>query len=167
MGEPDAEHGGAPTSSSRPRLLVIEDGHEYEEFARAFLARWDVRSAHSAREAIAAHAEATPDALLVDLRFERSRAEELVGDVRGTARRRFAGDEARALQYLREQQGTLVLAALRQAGCDAPAVFVTDFSARRLDNLRQLYGRVAVVPSFDARAIEAALRGEEPPARAP
>lgn len=141
-------------------LLVVEDGHEYEEFARAFLTEWEVCAAHSAAEALAAAARQPPDALLVDLRFERSAPEELVGDVLGMARRRFAGDTARALRYLREQQGTLVLAALREAGVDAPAVFVTDFPPHRLANLRALYGRVAAVPRFDAQQIRRALAGE-------
>jgi ActR/RegA family two-component response regulator len=143
--------------AAMPVLLVVEDGHEYEEFARAFLHEWDVRAAHSAREAVALAAAHPPAALLVDLRFERSSPDELIGDVVGTARRRFAGDSARALRYLREQQGTLVLGALREAGVDAPAVFVTDFAPHRLANLRQLYGRVQAVPVFDAAAIRRAL----------
>ncbi|MCB9612093.1 MAG: hypothetical protein H6722_06510 [Sandaracinus sp.] len=142
-----------------PVLLVVEDGHEYEEFARAFLGEWDVHAAHSAAEALASASAARPDALLVDLRFERSAPEDLIGDVRAMARRRFAGDAARALRYLREQQGTLVLGALRDAGVDAPAVFVTDFAPHRLANLQSLYGRVAAVPVFDAQAIRAALAG--------
>ena len=51
------------------------------------------------------------------------------------------------------------LGALRDAGVDAPAVFVTDFAPHRLANLQSLYGRVAAVPVFDAQAIRAALTG--------
>jgi DNA-binding NtrC family response regulator len=143
---------------TRPALLVIEDGHEYEEFAQAFLAEtYDVRSAHSAEEALAQVEERMPDALLVDLRFERAAVGDLIGDIEATARRRFAGDTHRAIRHLKEQQGTLVLGVLREAGCDAPAVFVHDFPARRLANLRRLYGNVGAVPTFDAGAIEAAL----------
>lgn len=143
---------------SRPALLVIEDGHEYEEFAQAFLGeRFDVHAAHSAEEALAQVEARMPDALLVDLRFERAAVGDLIGDVEATARRRFAGDTHRAIRHLKEQQGTLVLGALRDAGCDAPAVFVHDFPPRRLANLRRLYGQVRAVPGFDARAIAAAF----------
>jgi ActR/RegA family two-component response regulator len=143
---------------SRRALLVIEDGHEYEEFARTFLGdRFSIAAAHSAREALACVAAEMPDALLVDLRFERAPVGDLVGDVDATARRRFAGDTHRAIRHLKEQQGTLVLGELRAAGCDAPAVFVHDFPQRRLQNLRRLYGRVEAVPAFDAAAIAEAL----------
>lgn len=139
------------------RLLVIEDGGEYEEFARLFLAdRFEVVAAHSAAEALAA-AEQPLDAMLIDLRFERARDADLIGDVAGTAARLFAGDEARAARWLKEQQGTLILAALREAGHAQPAVFVHDFPPRRLANLAKLYGRVGAVPSFDAAAIVRAL----------
>ncbi|MEM9070470.1 MAG: hypothetical protein AAGE52_18335 [Myxococcota bacterium] len=139
-------------------LLVIEDGHEYEEFARLFLADvCRIRAAHSAAEALTLLADTPADAFLVDLRFERSIVDDLVGDVQDTARRRFAGDTFRAVRYLKEQQGTLVLAEIRAAGHDAPAVFVHDFSERRLNNLRRLYGEVAAVPTFDAAAIRRKL----------
>jgi DNA-binding NarL/FixJ family response regulator len=141
------------------RLLVIEDGTEYLEFARVFLAEdFTVDGARSATEALARLAEEGADALLIDLRFERAPAETLVGDVVATAARLFDGDEVRALRYLQDQQGTLILEALRKAGHRQPALFVHDFPPRRLANLRALYGAVAAVPSFDAAAIRAALR---------
>ncbi len=133
-------------------LLVIEDGDEYEEFARLFLSeRFEVVAARSAAEALRVAGDA--DAMLIDLRFERAREEDLIGDVRGTASRLFAGDEVRAARWLKEQQGTLILAALRDAGHGQPAVFVHDFPQRRLANLAKLYGRVGSVASFDASAI--------------
>lgn len=145
-------------------LLVIEDGHEYEEFARAFLSGTfaEIRAAHSAAQALELLGSHPCDAMLVDLRFERSSVEELVGDIAETARRRFAGDTHRAVRHLKEQQGTLVLGVLREAGHHAPAVFVHDFPARRLQNLRQLYGRVAAVPNFDAAAITRSFAVEGP-----
>ncbi len=142
------------------RLLVIEDGHEYEEFARLFLGdAFEVCAVHCAAEALARVGEQPVDALLIDLRFNRAPPETLVGDVDETARRLFGGDRERAVRYLEDQQGTLVLAALREAGCDAPAVFVHDFAPRRLENLRRLYGRVDAVASFDAACIRAAIEG--------
>jgi methyl coenzyme M reductase subunit C-like uncharacterized protein (methanogenesis marker protein 7) len=141
------------------RLLVVEDGTEYTEFARIFLAEdFDIATAHSAAHALAVAREATPAAMLVDLRFDRTPTDALVGDVRESARRLFGGDEARALRHLQDQQGTLILGELRKAGFDAPAVFVHDFPPRRLENLNKLYGPVRAVPSFDASRIRAALR---------
>ncbi len=139
------------------QLLVIEDGHEYEEFARLFLSQtYAIRAAHSADEALACLESQVADALLVDLRFERAPVDRLRGDLAAMTKR-FHGDRARAVQYLKDQQGTLVLAALREAGHDCVAVFVHDFPPRRLTNLRKLYGQVEAVPSFDARLIAEAL----------
>lgn len=135
-------------------LLVIEDGDEYEEFARLFLSEhFEVVTAHSAAEALGAAAAHRVAAMLIDLRFERSPEEDLIGDLQATAARLFAGDVARAARWLKEQQGTLILGELRKAGHAQPAVFVHDFPPRRLGNLQKLYGRVAAVPSFDAAAI--------------
>ncbi len=140
------------------RILLIEDGREYEEFARLFLADGcEIEAAHSAAEALERAASRAFDAFLVDLRFERAAPETLLGDVADTAKRLFAGDEARALRWLKDQQGTLVLAELRRAGHAQRAVFVHDFPRQRLDNLRRLYGEVLAVPGFDAAAIRAAL----------
>ncbi len=142
------------------RLMVIEDGSEYLEFAERFLGEaFAIRGARSARDALAALAAEPADGFLLDLRFERSPSTDLVGDVDALAERRFGGSRDRASAYVREQQGALVLAALRDAGHGAPAVFVHDFPAQRLANLRKLYGRVEAVPGFDARRIAEALGG--------
>jgi CheY-like chemotaxis protein len=141
------------------RLLVIEDGSEYAEFARLFLGSdFAVVPAQSAAEALAVLAQGPVDVLLIDLRFERAPAETLVGDIAGAAQRLFAGDQARALRHLQDQQGVLVLAELRKAGHHQPAVFVHEFPARRLLNLRQLYGDVRTVASFDAAILRQVLQ---------
>ena len=145
------------------RVLLIEDGTEYEEFARLFLAdACELVAAHDAAGALASAAQAAAagsrfDAFLVDLRFERAPEAALIGGVEETANRLFGGDRARALRWLKDQQGTLVLAELRRAGHAQPAVFVHDFPRQRLENLRRLYGDVRAVPGFDAAAIRAAL----------
>jgi len=142
------------------KLLVIEDGDEYEEFARLFLAdRFEIVAAHSAAEALE-RVEGI-DAMLIDLRFERARSADLLGDVDDTATRLFASDRERAMRWLKDQQGTLILGALREAGHHQPAVFVHDFPKRRLKNLARLYGRVGAVPSFDAKAIVQTLESLE------
>ena len=139
------------------RLLVIEDGDEYVQFARVFLTDFAVAAAQSAVAALASLRTQGADALLVDLRFDRAPAAALVGDLAATAARLFAGDTTRALRYLQDQQGTLILAELRAAGFWLPALFVHDFSARRLDNLRRLYGAVDAVATLDAASIRRAL----------
>lgn len=147
----------------RRQLLVIEDGTEYAEFARAFLAEdFEIRAAPSAAAALALLAEGGIDALLIDLRFDRAEAGTLVGDLEATARRLFAGDRERARRWLQDQQGTLILAELRAAGHRQPAVFVHELPPRRLDNLRRMYGQVQAVPSFDVARLRRALGGEAP-----
>jgi hypothetical protein len=144
-------------------MLVVEDGTEYEEFAKTFLGdRFDVKSVRSAAEALAALKSGAFDVLFVDLRFERAPAETLVGDVESTARRLFGGDRARALRWIKDQQGTLVLAEIRKAGFAQRACFVHDFPDDRLKNLAKLYGDVHAVPSFDAAAIGAIFAGGDP-----
>ena len=140
-------------------LLVIEDGTEYAEFARLFLgADVEVVAARSLAEALSACSAGRIDAMLVDLRFERAPRETLVGDPDDVARRLFAGDRERALRWIKDQQGTVVLGELRRAGHMQRAVFVHDFPPQRLANLKKLYGDVDAVPGFDAEAIGRALR---------
>lgn len=141
------------------RLLVIEDGAEYAEFARLFLPEYDLLRARSCAEALAVLAEVGADALLIDLRFDRVPREILVGDLAQTAARLFGGDRERAARYLEEQQGTLILSELRSKGYRQPALFVHDFGPRRLANLRKLYGAVDAVGSFDAKGLRHALSG--------
>jgi hypothetical protein len=142
-------------------LLVIEDGDDYEEFARLFLGhRFNILVARSCRQALAAlRSPQTVDSLLVDLRFDRSPEADLVGDLEATAERLFAGDRLRALRYLQDQQGVLILAELRASGFAQLAVFIHDLPPRRLENLRRLYGAVRAVPTFDAALVLAALEG--------
>lgn len=138
-------------------LLVIEDGDEYREFAEMFLEGWQVVQAKTAAQALVILGQGGIDALLVDLRFERAAPADLTGDVEGTAKRMFGGDRERALRWLKDQQGTLVLAKIREAGHAQRAIFVHDFPRERLANLKRLYGDVASVPAFDASSIRQAL----------
>ena len=135
------------------RVLVIEDGDEYAQFARALFPAWQLFVAHSCAEALAVLAREPIDAMFIDQRFERTAQADLEGDLHATAQRLFGGDADAARGYLRDQQGVLVLAALRRAGHAMRALFVHDFPARRLANLRALYGDVRAVPTFDAQAI--------------
>lgn len=140
------------------QLLVIEDGNEYCEFARLFLRpQYEISQATSAASTLAVLQQRAIDGLLIDLRFDRAPTSELIGDVTATAAQLFGGNQGRALRYLQDQQGILILAELRRAGFRQGAVFVHDFPPQRLANLQKLYGRVRAVPTFDAAAIRQAL----------
>jgi hypothetical protein len=142
----------------KKEIIIIEDGDEYEAFANLFLSdRCNIRAFRSASAALNGLAKTPADGFLLDLRFDRSPETELAGDPEKTAQRLFAGDREAGMRYLREHQGTFALAALRQAGYYARALFVHDFPKGRLENLRRLYGDVQAVTSFDAASIRAAF----------
>jgi ActR/RegA family two-component response regulator len=142
-------------------LLVIEDGNEYAEFARLFLAaHFHIVVAQRAADALACLRSEPVDVLLIDLRFDRAVEADLVGDVQATASRLFAGDRERALRHVQDQQGVLILAQLRAAGCSQRAVFIHEFLPRRMENLRRLYGPIFALSTFDCAALLRAL-GEE------
>ena len=144
------------------RLLVIEDGHEYAEFARLFLAaHFHILVAQRAADALACLRSDRVDVLLIDLRFDRAVEADLVGDVAATAHRLFAGDRERALRHLQDQQGVLILAELRAARFGQRAVFIHEFQPRRMENLRRLYGPVHALPTFDCAALLRALAEED------
>jgi ActR/RegA family two-component response regulator len=144
------------------RLLVIEDGDEYAEFARLFLAaHFHIEVAQRSAEALACLRTQPVDVLLIDLRFDRAVEADLVGDVTATAHRLFAGDRERALRHLQDQQGVLILAELRAAGFGQRAVFIHEFLPRRMENLHRLYGPVRALPTFDCAALLRALEEED------
>ena len=140
-----------------PVLLIVEDGQEYLDFFRLFLGEeHDYLHAQTGAEALDSLEQEQVDMVILDMRFERSREEDLLGDVDQVATDYFGGDVDRARRYIYDNQGTLVLAELRAAGHLHPALFVHDMPKRKLENLRRLYGRVHTVPTFDATRI----RGE-------
>ena len=139
-------------------LLVVEDGNEYAEFARLFLAtHFHIVVAQRAADALACLRSEPVDVLLIDLRFDRAVEADLVGDVQATAHRLFAGDRERALRHVQDQQGVLILAELRAAGFGQRAVFIHEFLPRRMENLRRLYGPIVSLPTFDSAAVLRAL----------
>jgi len=141
------------------RILIVEDGTEYLEFFRLFLAEGHeylhAQSGHGALDQL----DAEPvDLVVLDMRFERSSPSELMGDPDEVARDYFGGDLDRASRFLHDNQGTFVLAGLRDGGHDQPALFVHDMPGRKLENLKDLYGNVVAVPHFDARAIQEEIK---------
>ncbi|MEO6954293.1 MAG: hypothetical protein ABI321_20995 [Polyangia bacterium] len=137
------------------RLVVIEDGDEYATFVRALVPDVTCVVAKSAAEAL--RTAVRGDAFLVDLRFDRVDVGSLVGDVAQLAGELFGGDEVRAMRHLVDEQGIYVLKALRAAGHDGRAIFVHDFSARRLGHLRVRYGDVVAMATFDAAELRRLL----------
>jgi CheY-like chemotaxis protein len=139
-------------------LLIVEDGTEYLEFFRLFLKdEHQYLHAQAGEAALRLLADEAVDLVVLDMRFDRSDASELLGDVTVVAGEYFGGDANRAQRYIEENQGTLILADLRKAGHALPVLFVADMPARKVENLRKLYGAVRVVPNFDAAAIRAAI----------
>ena len=151
-------------SAVRPRVLVVEDGTEYSDNLVQFLGDdFAFTRAGDGPTALAMLAEATWDAVFLDMRFDR--AERLLGDLDALVDR-FAGDRERARRFLEDNQGTYVLAAIREAGHSAPVLFSYDFDGepRRLQNLERRYAPLAYLndtagPADIRRALLALVAG--------
>lgn len=127
---------------SRLRLLVIEDGQEYITTLSRFLSQdFDMARAGDGGAALQALRETAYDVVFLDMRFDRVPAERLLGDLEQAAAR-CNGDRERGLRFLEDNQGTFVLAALREAGHTLPVVFSYDFDSepRRFRNLSKRFG---------------------------
>ncbi len=129
------------SSKGCPRVLVVEDGHEYiTTLARYLGGSFDFLRAGDGHEALARLEAETWDVVFLDMRFDRTPAGQLLGDLAETADR-FNGDAHRATRFLEEHQGTYVLAALREAGWGLPVVMSYDFDSepRRWTHLERRY----------------------------
>ncbi len=141
-------------------LLIIEDGDEYLRFFSRYLTAYDYTQARTLRACLAAlDASPAPHGIVLDLRFDRVPREDLTGDAGDIAAAMFGGEMDAAWRYVIDNQGFLLLREIRDAGHEQPALIISDLPERRRRNLGRLYGNVAVVPSFDRTAIEAALQG--------
>ena len=137
--------------SPRRLLLVIEDGTEYTE-ALARLAGRDESAPELVRagnltEARERLSERRPDAVLVDVVFDRVPEALLAGDI-GVLIARFGGDRTRASRHLAESQGFYILDALADELKGVPVVLAYDFGAepRRLEALRRRLPRLSGLP---------------------
>ena len=126
------------------KILVIEDGEEYTHNLSRYLGEdfSFVRAGYGGQAL-----ERVGDgcrAIFLDMRFDRVPAGRLLGDLAATAER-LNGDAGRATRFLEDNQGTYVLAALRQAGCELPVIFSYDFDGepRRWQNLSRRFGPVS------------------------
>ena len=148
-----------------PTLLIVEDGTEYHDFFRLFLKKdHTYHHAQAGQRALDILAAEEVELVVLDMRFDRTDPAELLGDVDEVANQYFGGDLARAERFVEENQGTMVLSAMRENEHHQPVLFVHDMAERKLDNLRKLYGKVYTVPNFDAAAIRkeiAAALGDE------
>jgi hypothetical protein len=100
---------------ARPRVvLIVEDGTEYRDAFRRLSPEGAVVEWLHAPDAAAARrllAEREVDAVFLDVVFDRTAPEALVGDREALAAR-FAGDRSRALAHLAANQGFYVAADL-------------------------------------------------------
>jgi CheY-like chemotaxis protein len=134
--------------ASEVRVLVVEDGEEYIRNLGRFLSDAFLLSrAGSGGEALEALAAGCFDVIFLDMRFDRTPSEALLGDLEAVADR-FNGDLERAMRFLEDNQGAYVLAALREADCALPVVFSHDFTdePRRWANLEARYAPLDYLP---------------------
>lgn len=126
------------------KILVIEDGEEYTHNLTRYLGEvFDFVRAGDGGQALDLVGEGGFGAVFLDMRFDRVPTSRLLGDLASVADR-FNGDAERAARFLEDNQGTYVLAALRQAGCTLPVIFSYDFDGepRRWQNLSRRFGPV-------------------------
>ena len=150
------------------RVLVVEDGAEYADgFAHlaaargldvAFLRAGDLDSARAALSG------AGPDAVFLDVVFDRTPEDLLVGDAAALAAR-FGGDRARAMRHLATHQGFYILDALAPLLAGVPVVLAYDFSVepQRLEALRAGIPSLSGLPDGASlcTALNALLRSPE------
>ena len=142
------------------RVLVVEDGLEYVEgFERIASARGleiAFSRAEDLESARAALASARPDALFLDVVFDRTPEKGLAGD-RDALVARFGGDRVRAVRHLATHQGFYVLDALAPLLPPITVVLAYDFAAepQRLEALRGRVPGLCGLP--DGTSLSAAL----------
>lgn len=148
------------TGERRIQVLVVEDGDEYLTNLTTFVAEGiDYRQAKSGGRACEMLAESLPDLVYLDMRFDRTPIEALLGDmVQLTGR--FNGDIGRARRFQQDNQGLFILRALRDAGYTRPVILSYDFGAeeRRFRALSAKDPALFYCPDYaDAKTIRQAI----------
>ncbi|MCA9715480.1 MAG: hypothetical protein H6713_20985 [Myxococcales bacterium] len=117
-------------SSGRPvHVLVVEDGDEYLTNLSTFVAEgMRYTQARSGEQACALARSQRPDVVYLDMRFDRTPVEALLGDLVSLTAR-FNGDVARARSFQQDNQGMFILRALRDAGFRGPVILSYDFAS--------------------------------------
>ena len=141
-------------------VLVVEDGDEYLTNLSTFVAEgFAYRQAKSGEEACRMTAERWPDLVYLDMRFDRTPEDQLLGSmVELTAR--FNGDMTRARRFQQDNQGLFVLRALRDDGYAGPVILSYDFGAeeRRFAALSAKDPALRYCPDYaDAATIRQAI----------
>ena len=122
-------------------VLVVEDGVEYTdafERLRGGGKQADFVRAGNAGEARQILSDRKVDAVFLDMVFDRTPPEQLVGDVPGLIAR-FGGDRARAIDYLARHEGFYLIRELSSViPTGARVILAYDFSSdpERLSALR-------------------------------
>ena len=139
-------------SGARRTVLVVEDGTEYTDAFRSLGASDSSESLELLRagdgaEARRILAEQRVDALFLDVVFDRTPPDRLLGDLEDVIRR-FGGDRRRADRHLAENQGFYLVSDLAPLlPASAPIVLAYDFSLEpeRLAALRRTAARLSGV----------------------
>ena len=117
------------------------------------------RQAQSGAEAQREIEAERPDLVYLDMRFDRTPIEALLGDVVQLTSR-FNGDAGRARRFTQDNQGLFILRALRDAGYRGPIVLSYDFGLeeRRFAALRKRDPALFYCPDYaDAATIRATI----------
>ncbi|MCH9682467.1 MAG: hypothetical protein K0V04_13605 [Deltaproteobacteria bacterium] len=152
-------------------VLVVEDGNEYLTNLSTFVAHGFVyRQAQSGEAACQMVAQRRPDLVYLDMRFDRTPEEALLGNLVELSAR-FNGDVARARRFQQDNQGLFVLRTLRECGYGGPVILSYDFGPeeRRFATLSARDPALRYCPDYaDAgtirNAIVAAVQAFPPPA---
>jgi CheY-like chemotaxis protein len=141
-------------------VLVVEDGDEYLTNLTTFVSDGFIyRQARSGGDACRMLSERAPDLVYLDMRFDRTPEDQLLGSrVELTAR--FNGDVARARRFQQDNQGLFVLRAMREVGFFGPVILSYDFGPeeRRFGALRARDPALSYCPDYaDANTIRHAI----------
>ena len=143
------------------RVLVVEDGNEYITNLTTFVADGvEYVQAQSGRHACQIATSRDLDLVYLDMRFDRTPIEELLGDVVELTGR-FNGDMMRARRFQQDNQGLFILRALREAGYRKPVILSYDFALeeKRFAALRAKDPALSYCPDYaDASAIRRAIQ---------
>jgi len=148
------------SSTSPLEVLVVEDGDEYLTNLTTFVAAGiRYRQARSGAEASRQIAQARPDLVYLDMRFDRTPESALLGSMVELSAR-FNGDVGRARRFQQDNQGLFILRALRESGFSGPVILSYDFGPeeRRFRGLKARDPALSYCPDYaDARTIRAAI----------
>ncbi len=140
----------------RIRVLVVEDGDEYLTNLTTFVSDGiEYLQSRTGPHACELIREAKPDLVYLDMRFDRTPVEDLLGDMVSLTGR-FNGDVSRARRFQQDNQGLFILRALREAGFVGPVILSYDFSGeeRRFSSLARRDPSLSYCPDYaDAKTI--------------